>query len=78
MRVQQSQKEPMALDLITKLTNQNAIGTDAERHARYATGIAYAGAYRLHCIHYAHYAHGLVILVGSDTVRRPDIYDFQY
>ncbi|KAI0340922.1 cytochrome P450 [Trametopsis cervina] len=35
-------KESMVLDLITKLTSQGTIGTDAERHARYASGIAYA------------------------------------
>ncbi|KAI0340920.1 cytochrome P450 [Trametopsis cervina] len=36
-------KESMVLDLITKLTSQDAMGTDAERHARYASGVAYAG-----------------------------------
>ncbi|KAI0341735.1 cytochrome P450 [Trametopsis cervina] len=33
----------MTSELITKLSNDGAMGTDAERHARYASGIAYAG-----------------------------------
>ncbi|KAI0340919.1 cytochrome P450 [Trametopsis cervina] len=40
----ENQEDSMALDLITKLRSSGAMGTDAERHARYATGVAYAGA----------------------------------
>ncbi|KAI0340899.1 CyP450 monooxygenase [Trametopsis cervina] len=38
----ENQEDSITLDLITKLKSQGAIGTDAERHARYASGIAYA------------------------------------